>query len=309
VRLDAASWNFALENLNKLSDPLARAQVWGSAWDATRDGEASASDFIQLVLANVAAETQGTMLLTLLRQLMTTAKLYTSTSNRPEALARIAHTLLDLAQKAEAGSDNQLLFVRYATFFAETTESADKLAALFDGTLVFEGLSLDQDLRWDLINGLVMAGRMGEAEIDAELERDNTANGSKQAHLARTSIATAEGKRAGWNNILNNTELSNTDISFASMGLVRAHDTSLLEPIVDWYFDAAMEIWNTRTFKIAEYILRNAYPVYLANEALATKTREFAMSDDVQAKPALARIMRENLDAVERALYAQTQDN
>jgi hypothetical protein len=33
------------------------------------------------------------------------------------------------------------------------------------------------------------------------------------------------------------------------------------------------------------------------------------MSDDVQAKPALARIMRENLDAVERALYAQTQDN
>jgi aminopeptidase N len=108
---------------------------------------------------------------------------------------------------------------------------------------------------------------------------------------------------------LNNAELSNTDISFGSLGLVRAHDTALLEPLADWYFDAVLDVWNTRTFKISEYILRGAYPIYLADDALAKKTRKFLELDEVQQKPALARIILENLDALERALHAQTKDN
>ena len=309
VRLDDDSWKFALDNLGKLSDPLARAQVWGSAWDATRDGEASATDFINLVLNNLAAETQGTMLLTLLRQLLTTTKLYTSEANRHPAIGNVASRLLELAKGAKAGSDNQLLFVRFATYFAETKESADILEGIFNGSVVLTGLELDQDMRWDLINGLVMSGRLGLAEIEAELAKDNTANGAKQAIMARTSIPTAEGKKAGWNEVVNNHELSNTDINFGSLGLVRAHDTSLLEPLVDWYFDAALDVWNSRTFKIAEYILRGAYPIFLANSALAERTREFANSPAVSGIPALKRIMLENLDAVDRALKAQKADN
>jgi aminopeptidase N len=164
-------------------------------------------------------------------------------------------------------------------------------------------------MRWDLINGLVMAGRLGLAEIEAELAKDNTANGAKQAILARTSIPTTEGKKSGWNEVLTNTELSNTDINFGSMGLIRAHDTALLEPMVDWYFDAALDVWNSRTFKIAEYILRGAYPIYLATSELAERTRTFAHSPAVSAIPALKRIMLENLDAVDRALRAQKADN
>ncbi len=309
VRLDQESWNFALENLARLSDPLARAQVWGSAWDATRDGEAPASDFIKLVLGNLGAETQGTMLLTLLRQLMTTTKLYTSATNRHEAIGHVAQSLLEMAKNAKPGSDNQLLFTRFATYFAETDKSADIIEGLFNGSLVFEGLELDQDMRWDLINGLVMSGRLGEAAIAEELEKDNTANGAKQAIMARTSIPTAEAKAAGWVDILTNSELSNTDINFGCMGLVRAHDTSLLEPLVDSYFDAVLDVWNNRTFKIAEYILRGAYPIYLANEDLAKRTREFVSKPEVKQIPALERILLENLDALDRALHAQTKDN
>lgn len=309
VRLDAESWKFALANLGKLTDPLARAQVWGSAWDATRDGEASASDFINLVLGNVENEDQGTMLITLLRQLVTTAKIYTREDSRDQHWSHIAKTLLDLAGKAKPGSDNQLLFVRFATYFAKDSQSADALQAIFDGSTVLNGLALDQDMRWDLINGLVMSGRLGVEAIETEAAKDNTANGAKQAIMARTSIATASGKKAGWDLVLNDPNLSNTDINFGCQGLIRAHDVSLLEPMVDWYFDAAMNVWNTRTFKIAEYILRGAFPFYLANEALANRTRAFAHSAEVAAKPALQRIMLENLDSVDRALKAQKADN
>jgi aminopeptidase N len=308
VRLDEASWAFALENLGKLADPLARAQVWGAAWDATRDGESSATDFITLVLNNVAAETQGTMLITLLRQLVTSTKMYTAENKRLEAYVSIANRLLEFAKAAKPGSDNQLLFTRFATYFAVDESASDVLNDLLEGTVVFEGLALDQDMRWDLINGLVMAGRFGEAEIDSELAKDNTANGAKQSMLARTSIPTPEGKLAAWNNLLNNADLSNTAINFGSQGLIRAHDTRLLEPVVDWYFDAALDVWNTRTFKIAAYILEGAFPIYLANEQLAKRTREFANRANIAAKPALARIMLENLDAVERALKAQKKD-
>jgi aminopeptidase N len=200
------------------------------------------------------------------------------------------------------------LFTRFATYFAVDESASDVLAALFTGATVFEGLALDQDMRWDLINGLVMAGRFGLTEIESELAKDNTANGAKQAMLARTSIPTPQAKYEAWNDLIANADLSNTAINFGCQGLIRAHDTNLLVPLVDWYFDAALEVWNTRTFKIAEYILEGAYPYYLANEDLAERTREFAQRPEIVAKPALARIMLENLDAVERAIKAQKMD-
>ncbi len=309
IRLDEKSWKFALGNLRNFDDSLARALVWGAAWDATRDGEANPRDFIDLVLNNVAAETQGTMLLTLLRQLLTTTKIYTSPARRHESIVYVCGRLLDLAQKASPGSDQQLLFTRFSTYFAEVPQHGDVIEGLLDGSVIFEGLKLDQDMRWDLINGLVMEGRYALAEIEAELEVDNTANGAKQAIMARTSIRTAEAKKAGWNEVVYDTSLSNSDISFGCQGLVRNHDTVLLEPMVDWYFDAALEVWNNRTFKIAEYILKGAYPFYLANEKLAERTRDFAERADVKAIPALHRMIVENLDVVERALRAQKMDS
>ena len=308
LRLDDESWKFALENLGKLRDPLARGLVWGSAWDATRDGEASASDFIDLVLNNVATEDQGTMLITLLRQLLTTVKIYTSPANRIASIISTCGRLLELASKAAPGSDNQLLFTRFATYFAETPELGDKLEGLLTGKVVFEGLKLDQDMRWDLINGLVMEGRYGRDEIEAEYAKDKTANGAKQYWLARGSIRTAEAKRDAWETIVLCDKLSNADINFGCQGLIRDHNTKLLEAMVDWYFDAAIDVWDNRTFKIAEYILEGAYPWYLATQDLADRTRAFAERDDVKARPAMRRIIIENLDVVERALRAQKAD-
>ncbi|MFM1950936.1 MAG: aminopeptidase, partial [Actinomycetota bacterium] len=70
VRLDAQSHKVALANLSAIEDSLARTLVWTAAWDATRDGEAPASDFIDLVLDHIGPETESTTILTLLRQLV-----------------------------------------------------------------------------------------------------------------------------------------------------------------------------------------------------------------------------------------------
>jgi aminopeptidase N len=56
IRLDADSVAFAIANLARIADPLARSLVWGAIWDATRDAELPARQFLDLVAGNIAAE-------------------------------------------------------------------------------------------------------------------------------------------------------------------------------------------------------------------------------------------------------------
>mgnify|MGYP000228861360 CR=1 FL=1 len=60
LRFDADSLSFALANLQRFDDALARAVVWLSLWDMTRDGDLAAEKFIDTTLALLATETEST---------------------------------------------------------------------------------------------------------------------------------------------------------------------------------------------------------------------------------------------------------
>ncbi|MEN9749681.1 MAG: hypothetical protein RL149_759 [Actinomycetota bacterium] len=308
IRLDERSLQTAIDHLSKFDDSLARAVVWGAAWDAARDAETSARDYVKLVLNNIATEDESTTILTLLRQLVTTGNLYVAKENREQTLIEIGDGLLALARAAAPGSDIQLQLLKFFPQFAKTDAHLDALQALLAGTEKLNGLEVDADLRWDLLTGLVVAGRATEADIDAELARDNTANGQKAAAGARAALPTAAAKQAAWDLLVESKELSNALVNSASLGFGRVHDGKLLEPFVDRYFESAVHVWKLHTFKIAEYLMINLYPVYLANEDLAAKTREWIAKPQIKEIPALRRIMVENLAAVDRALAAQKRD-
>ena len=103
-----------------------------------------------------------------------------------------------MATEATAGSDAQFQFVKFFAAAASTPAHAEALRALHDGSLALEGLEVDTDLRWELLEGLVLVGAADEAEIDAALEADNTANGAQAAARARAAVPTAEGKLAAF---------------------------------------------------------------------------------------------------------------
>jgi aminopeptidase N len=308
IRLDDRSLKTAVEHLSKFEDSLARTVVWGAAWDATRDAETNPREFVKLVLNNIASETESTTILTLLRQLVTTGNLYVAEAHREATMIEIGDGLLALARSAEPGSDIQLQLMKFFPQFAKTDAHLDALEAMLNGSEKLNGLEVDADLRWDLLTGLVVAGRATEADIDAELERDNTANGQKAAAGARAALPTAAAKEAAWKLLVESKELSNALVNSASLGFGRVHDLALLEPYVDRYFESALHVWKLHTFKIAEYLMINLYPVYLANESLAAKTREWIAKPQIKEIPALRRIMVENLAAVDRALAAQKRD-
>ena len=308
IRLDDKSWKFALEHLALFEDSLARTLIWGAAWDATRDAEASPREFIKLVLNNVGSETESTTMLTLLRQLVTTANTFVAPEFRESAITQIGAGLLKLAHEAKPGSDAQLQFVKFFAVFANSPELLDELADLRDGKLQLDGLKIDADLNWELLAGLVVGGRADGDAIDRQLSLDNTSNGQKAAAGARAMLPTAGDKEIAWHTLTKTHELSNILVDAASLGFVRVADADLLKPYVNQYFENAVRIWNSNTFKIAEYLIENLYPLPLASKELAEITKAWIDDSAVKEIPALRRILVESLANVDRALQAQQRD-
>ena len=98
---------------------------------------------------------------------------------------------------AEPGSDHQLAWTRTFAAAARTPEHVAVLRGLLDGTDPVPGLAVDADLRWTLLQALVAVGAAGDAEIDAELERDPTASGQRRAATAPGAAADRRGQGGG----------------------------------------------------------------------------------------------------------------
>jgi len=306
IRLDDQSLAVAIEHLSDIEDPLARAIVWGAAWDATRDAETPPSDYVQLVLGNIAAETESTTIRTTLTQLTTVARYYVAPERRADTITAVGDALWTLAEGALAGSDAQFQFVKFFANIASTPAHVATLRGLLDGSVALAGLEVDTDLRWEIVEGLVLNGAADGAEIDAELAADNTSNGAQAAARARAAIPSAEGKRAAFDSLVVNDDLPNAIVRMSTMGYQHVNDPASLEGLVEPYFASLNDIWNGRTYKIAEYIVLGLYPAPLASQELVDATRVWL--DANPETPALRRMVIENLAGVERALRAQERD-
>jgi len=307
IRLDAQSLQTAIDHLGKISDPLARSLVWGAAWDQTRDAEASASDYVDLVLRNIGAETESTTVRTTLGQLQLAANSYVAPEKRDATRARVADALWDLAQAAEAGSDSQLQFVTAFASAAATAEQWDKVRAVREGEVTFAGLEIDTDLSWQLLVSLAAGGVVTGADIDAALEADNTAKGGEFAAQAQAALPSSEAKDAAWASLVDRDDQPNTIVRSAALGFVHPAGRDLLDGYVARYFDALLPIWNSRTYQIAQYLIVGLYPAPLADVALRSATRTW-LEANADAAPALRRLVAENLAGVERALAVQDRD-
>ncbi len=307
VRLDERSMATAARHIGTFSESLPRTQVWSAIWDMTRDAELPARAFVTAVLDNVAGELDSSAVEQLLRELASSLAFYVAPEHVDAATTVAAGRLLDLARAAQAGSDAQWQYVRAFARHSVTDEQLDAIAALLVGRERLEGLTVDTDLRWDLLISLAAGGRAGDAEIDAELARDDTATGEHAAATARAARPTAEAKRAAWASVMESDELSNAMQSSVIAGFGRVHDRALLEPFVEPYFSALDGIWSTRTDHTARRIAVGLYPTLLASARLVERTDRFLASLDPD-RAALRRLTLENRDGVVRALRAQERD-
>ncbi len=306
IRLDERSLATAIAGLSTVEDSLARALIWGAAWDMTRDAEMRASDYVDLVLGNIGQETDAWGVSRIPANAAQAVVSMSAPEHREGLKQRWEKGLRELLAAAEPGSDHQLTFARSYAAAARSEQALDDLVAVLDGSLAFDGLAVDQDMRWTLIGALARRGRFGEEEIAAELARDQTISGQEKAAAARAAQPLAETKAAAWQAAVVDTTTANETQRSIVLAFWSSDQDELLAPYVDRYLEAAETLWEHLGTHKASVALEFIFPRALASAALLDKVD--AWLERTSANAAAVRYVREGRSDVARYLAAQERD-
>ena len=307
IRLDKRSLETLTDHLADLADPLARALCWTAAIDQLRDAELAARDYVRLVVNNIHTETDPGAVQQLLGGAAQAITLYGDPANRDAARLQLAMRALESLKAAEPGSDLQLVWARAFISNARTDEHVAIARGLLAGKTTFEGLSVDTDLRWLIVQGLAGLGAIEDRVIDAELDRDPTDQGQRYAAGARAAQPTAEAKAEAWSRIVDDphTPLATIRSLIANFG--RFDQAELIEPYRRRYFDSIEAMWNSRPVEVAVTVVDGMYPLALMSPDLIAETDAY-LEAHTDAAPPIRRYLIENRDDAERALKARALD-
>ena len=306
VRLDERSLATLVGNIDKFAESLPRALSWGAAWDMTRDAEMRASDWVELVLRGIGLETDLFAVRSLVARTGQAVTQYTAPENRAAVAARWEAGLLALVRRAESGSDQQLAFVRGLALAARNDEALTLLEGLLDGSATLEGLTVDTDLRWQLLNGLAREGRADDQAVDRELDRDMTISGQEHAASARAAMPSAEAKAHAWREAVENREIPNETMRSIALSFNQPGQDDLLRAYLPRYLAVAENIWEERGVHVASTVLSYMFPTTMATRETLEITDTWLASS--KANPAARRLVSEGRDDVARALAAQARD-
>ncbi|MGH8826981.1 MAG: M1 family metallopeptidase, partial [Jiangellaceae bacterium] len=306
VRLDERSRNTLVSSIGSLPS-LTRALCWTAATDMLRDAELPTRDYVELALSGVGHESVIAVVQNVLVTTRTAIDQYADPAERMLLSARWASAVRQLAGAAEAGSDMQLALARAWATAAASHEHTMQIQSLLDGADdVLPGLTVDTDLRWHLLQRLVIAGEAGDAAIDAELQRDNTATGQRQATFARAARPTADAKAAAWLAAVESDDLPNALLTATVRGFAQPEQRELVRPYVLRYLDSVAKIWAERTHDSAQTLIVGLFPRVLADAETATAVRGWL--DTAELPDAPRRLVVEGLADLDRALRAQACD-
>lgn len=306
VRLDPRSLATARANMGAFTSALPRTIIWGAAWDMTRDAEIAAGEYLDLALSGLPAETDIGVVAQVLRQSKSAVELFASPEHIPTYRARFGAAVQRAALAASAGSDHQLAYVRALCGCARTSDELGLLQDLLAGSRELSGLRVDADLRWTLLSRLVGMGWAGEPEISAELERDQTATGQRQATAARASIPTAQAKQAAWESVVTDDSLPNALIEAKLAGLNIAEQADLLRPFRARYFEVIDQVWARRSSEMGRLLATSLFPGLLVEADTVAAATAYLQRADLHE--GLRRVVTEGRDSVQRALRCRERD-
>ncbi|MBT2485666.1 MULTISPECIES: aminopeptidase N [unclassified Microbacterium] len=301
ARLDERSLDTVEQSLSSIEDPLARALVWSSLWNATRDGEFDVTRYLSIVREHAPAEPNIGLLAGILANASFALRHFLDGARRADEQSRWTETAWSALQAAEAGGDAQLSWARaLATASAHDDARHVEVRAMLDGS-VPDGLVVDPDLRWQLLTALVTRGHADAADIAAEQERDDTGDGHTAARRALASRPDAPVRRAAWDAAWNDDSLSNDQLGAEIAGFRAGGRRDLIEAFDEDYFARLTTTWRARSIEIAKRLVVGMFP---ATDSLTLVDGWLAANED--APSALRRLVVEQRDHLARDLRVRS---
>jgi aminopeptidase N len=292
----------------KLESALARALCWSAAWDMTRDGEFATREYVALVAAGAAHESDVGVMQSLIRQALRALEIYADPEWAPLGYALLGDAAMAALRTAAPGSDHQLAWVHALLGATRTAEQIEYVRGLLDGSTALAELAVDDELRWAIVQCLSALGALGPDAIEAELERDPSAAGQRHAARARALQPTPEAKRAAWRLAVEDDSPPNAMHEAVIAGFAHPTQGELVAPYMDRYFADVRGVWERRTSELAQNVVVGLFPTWTStiSEATLSAADEFLAADDVPT--ALRRLISEGRADVQRALVARTAD-
>ncbi|WP_194422326.1 aminopeptidase N [Microbacterium abyssi] len=296
ARLDEPSLDAVEQALSTL-EPLPRALVWSSLWNATRDGELPAVRYLSIVGAHAPAEENIGLLAGVLANAAYAIGHYAPDAERVAHRATWLERTWTALQDAASGSDAQLSWARaFAAASAFDAARADEVRAILDGHGP-DGLSVDPDLRWALLTALTTVGEASGDDLDAELKRDDTASGRTAALRALAARPVQEVRLVAWHRAWEDEELSNDHLSATIDGVRAGGRRDLIASLDGGYFERIADAWQNRSIEIARRLVIGLFP---ASPDLDLVDGWLSANDSAPA--ALRRLVVEQRDHLERDL-------
>jgi aminopeptidase N len=304
IRFDEQSLRTLEESIGLVADPLARTLCWGAVLDMAAQAEISAPAFVRMLIRGIATEWSVTLL-----QLVfgLTQDLILGIFADPDwavaGKAELAAEGMRLLLAAEAGTDLQLSWAQLLSWSATSAEQLDLLGGLLDGSTEVHGLAVDTDLRWAMLRRLAATGRAGDEQIDAELRRDATDDGMRNALACRAAVGDAEHKAAAWELLAGPEELGYETVIAVGRAFNQSEQSDVLEPYAERYFEALPRLWDTRSQQSRIALAQLLFPYTATPTDLLERVGEFLAS--AERDPGLIRMIIERRDVVERALRSR----
>ncbi|WP_250009110.1 aminopeptidase N [Actinoplanes sp. M2I2] len=300
IRLDDESAAAVPAVLPLIGDSLARAVLWAATLDAVVDGERPVAELVTLVLAALPVESEVVIVEDVLRATRSLVDRYATPEARPAALELLAQAADRLLAASEPGGSRQLAAAR--GLIGATTDAA-RLQDWLAGRNVPGGLAVDADLRWLIVYRLAVLGAAGADVIDAEFERDRSAQGEQWAARSRAARPDPSAKAAAWAAIIEDAALSNRLVEMTASGFWQAEQLDLVREYVPRYFAEMPAMMRMRSGMSAERTAGAAYPALMVEQ----RTRDLAaglLADD-DLDPILRRVVLDADDDLRRALAAR----
>lgn len=297
ARLDERSLTAVEESLSAIDDPLARALVWSSLWNATRDGDLDPRRYLGIVRAHAPLESNSGLLTGVLANAAFAIRHFVADAHRDaEQRSWLAASLIAVWD-ADAGSDAQLSWARaFAGASAYDDHHAEQVRELLGGH-VPDRLVVDPDLRWQLLTALATTGHADAAEIAAELERDDTGSGRTAARRALASRPEADVRAAAWEAAWNDLSLSNDHLDAEIGGFRAGGRRDLIAGFDAEYFRRIADAWRSRSIELARRLVLGLFP-----SSDTTDAADAWLAENAEAPAALRRLVLEQRDHLAREI-------
>ena len=171
-----------------------------------------------------------------------------------------------------------------------------EVRAILDGQAP-EGLTVDPDLRWQLLTALAATGHATSEDVGAELRRDDTGSGRTAARRALASRPEATVRAAAWDAAWNDLTLSNDHLDAEIGGFRAGGRRDLVASFDEEYFDRIADAWRTRSIELAQRLVVGLFPAADSLERV-----DAWLEANGEAPAALRRIVVEQRDHLARDL-------